>query len=410
MARRGRPLLGALALAALAASAGCRRSGDDPGRSGDAHAAPSTVTPQQAGGDTAWLRTAPGSSSASRTVAPVGGGRAVAAVAQRRADPPDAVLLLAIDAGGALAWSRTLDSPCGLGVQPLGASPGGQLVMLVRTACAGVVGGLGPEVLAPSGALVELDADGQFLRTLGLPAEVSARGLWDASLGDGGELVLVAGGSAPFVAGLGAGDAGPWRRDVAGAGRVVAAPGHGTVVGVFSAPAALVRLGADGATLWTRALPAGFSLHDLAVLTDGAVVAMGVPSQAFRWGRGGVEGTGGGLALLVVEPDGAPRTAADVPGASVDHPPVLVALPHGRVLVGGFPGCDRLRALTPQLEAVWERPVDGSCSAASRAGAVTAAGQLVLVGDLQGRTDFGSGYAAEPVGTPPDAFVLGVWP
>src|SRR5512144_1983303 len=127
MGRYGGQLLGAtLALAALVAPVSCRRGAEQDQKAPGAGAAtPSTVVPQQAGGDTAWLRTSSGGTfESARAVGAVTDGRAVAAVTQQRADLPDAAVLLSVDATGALAWSRSLESACGVGIVPRGTAGG----------------------------------------------------------------------------------------------------------------------------------------------------------------------------------------------------------------------------------------------------------------------------------------------
>jgi hypothetical protein len=97
--------------------------------------------------------------------------------------------------------------------------------------------------------------------------------------------------------------------------------------------------------------------------------------------------------------------------AAADAPAVRLApLPHGRVLLFGFGGCDRLRALSPQLEPVWGRRLDQACASQAAAAVLTSAAEVVVTGSFRGRADFGAGQVATAAGELPDAFVLGLSP
>ncbi|HEX7624239.1 MAG TPA: hypothetical protein VF400_11760, partial [Anaeromyxobacteraceae bacterium] len=106
---------------------------------------------------------------------------------------------------------------------------------------------------------------------------------------------------------------------------------------------------------------------------------------------------------------GSPRALVEVGDAEASTPTVQLApLPHGRVLLYGFAGCDRLRGLSPQLTPVWARKLDAACAATALAAALTPGGTVVVAGAFRGRADFGAGQVATAVDQ--DGFVLGLLP
>jgi hypothetical protein len=398
-------------MAALLAAA-CPRppapASGDAGPGGAGALGPRAAGPQ-AGGETAWLRTLAGGLEVEpRGLAPAARGRVAASIAQRQPDGSTALLLAALEPTGAAAWSRTFAPPCALDLRPLGTAPSGALAVLARSDCREAVAGLGAEPVPPGGSAVLLDADGGFLRSVAPPpGTVVAAGL-DGS----GSFVLLLLPSGPaaelVVVGLAEDGRQLWRAGAAGAARLSAASTGGAVLAFADPRPRLVRIGADGAHLWTAELPASFDLLDVAVLTDGAVAALGSLPLAVEWGRG----SGGGstsYTVIALEPDGSPRTASDVDDAPrTAAAPSLFPLPHGRLLLLGFAECELVRGLTPQLEKVWTRRLDEACHASARLAAATTAGQVALAGARAGRSDFGAGFIAE--GAPQEAFILGLWP
>jgi hypothetical protein len=401
MARAAAGVLGALLLAA------CTRSS---GSVGDAPGVPVGAVPKTIGlgGETAWLQTmAGGSGDTTRAVAAIPGGRVLASGVQLRADGMNATILLAVDAAGVVAWSRSFVPPCGLELRPLGAVRSGALALLARTECDAEVPGLGDEVVPRSGALVLLDPEGRSLRRVATPPGAVVAATLD---GSGAFVLLIQASPVDSIAVALTEDGQElWRSDAAGVTRIAAAPGGGVLLASSAPRQRLVRIGADGTPSWTVELPATFDLVDVAVLADGAIAALGSLPVSTAWGKG-VAGGSSNYSLLSVEPDGTRRTALDVPDAVLSIvAPTLAPLPHGRVLLAGFGGCQLLRGLTPQLEMVWNRELDGACHASAVSAAVTDAGQVVVGGELVGRSDFGAGFVAEASG-PHDAFILGLWP
>jgi hypothetical protein len=293
-------------------------------------------------------------------------------------------------------------------LQPLGSVASAAVVALVSAPCYPVVAALGPEAVPANGALVLLDASGDPAGRIAIAPDLAGDRVAQAVVTSTGEVAVLLRAATSTVALVGADGVERWRREALGAARLSPAPSGDVVVASAGEGAQLSRIGHDGAPAWTRTRPGAFSLRAIAVLTDGAVAALGTISGPVTWGRGAAGGGDGArFAVLVVEPDGAPRTAASVASAAE---PRIVALPHGRVLLYAAAGCDRLRALSPQLEPVWDRALDPGCAAAVSAIAVSGAGQIVVAGSADGAADFGAGYAiAAPAGagTP---FVLALWP
>lgn len=408
-------------LAAAAVGAACTKGGPAPqaasgagGGAGDGGKGPGLPTALGPGGDTRWLAVVGGPfADAAASAAPDASGGVLVAAAQGTGAPPAPpnLSLVRVAADGT-ASPRAFTSPCGVSGAVLGAGADGTAYLVAATACAAAVSGTSAAALPPSGAVLAVPAAGGPGAALPVTGPVLG-GAVDAQ----GRLVALAEGGGAAVA-LAAGGGVAWRAALDG-GRALAAvpagaPGVGGVV-VGTAPASggalLLALAADGTERWRAALPAGFDLRHLAVLTDGAVAATGVLSApaSFGSGQGGAAGEQR-QAVLAVEPGGAPRALAEIGDAAGGEPTVQVApLPHGRALLFGFPGCERLRGLTPQLEPVWARTLDASCGATALGAALTTGGQVVVVGAFRGQADFGNGRAAAAQGGQ-DGFVLGLAP
>ncbi|GEJ57343.1 hypothetical protein [Anaeromyxobacter diazotrophicus] len=406
------------ALLGLALAGACARSGSpaagasaaDAG-SGDGGKGPGAPAELGPGGDTVWLATLAGPyADLAQTVAADPGGGTVVAAAQGTASGSDALTVLRLGPDGAVAERRTFGpAACSLAASVLGVAPDGTAFLLAATACSATVPGLGTGALMPSGTLLALAPGGGAGAAVPVAGGPARGGATDAQ----GRLAVLTG-AAAGVAVLAADGVPAWQVAVPGALALAALPGGGVVVGAAPAGAspALVALDAAGAERWRRELPAGFDLRHLAALTDGAAAATGVLSGAatFGAGQGGAAGERRQV-VLAVEPDGTPRTLAELADASANDPVVQVAaLPHGRAVLFGFPGCDRLRGLTPQLEPVWARTLDAGCGAAALGAALTPAGQLVVVGAFRGQADFGGGHGAAAQGALQDGFVLGLAP
>lgn len=343
------------------------------------------------------------------SVAPDGQGGVAVTAAQGTAPPPaaDDLTVLRLDASGAVVSSRRFTSPCGVSGSVLGVASGATVYVAASTACSAVVPGLGAGPLPPGGALLALPPDGTDARSVGV-----AEGVLGGAIDAQGRLAVLTGGGGSVAVVTAAGTA--WQVPVDGGSALAPSPDGGVVVGAVPAGAAsrLVALDGAGAERWRRALPAGFGLRHLAVLSDGAIAVTGVLDGAASFGAGSVGADGEQRqVVLAVEPDGTPRTAAEISDAAADQPAVRVAaLPHGRALLYGFPGCDRLRGLTPQLQPVWARALDAQCAAVALGATLTAQAGIAVVGAFRGQADFGNGFTAAAQGTLQDGFVLGLAP
>ncbi len=368
---------------------------------------PGPPPPIGPGGDTAWLYTVTGAfADLANGVAADARGITVA-LAQGDASAPsqDALTVLRLDAAGNPLASHRFEATCGVAGTLLGAAPDGTAYLLAATPCSAAVVGLSAGSLPPGGTLLAVDpAAGAGIA---VPTGAVLAGAVDAQgraalLSSSGEVEVLAADGQPA-----------WRVALDGARLLAALPAGGVVVGTASASGSapcLVALGDDGAPRWSRELPAGLALHHLAALTDGAVAASGVLSgeASFAAGLAGAQGEQRQV-VLAVEPDGSPRALVEVADAEASTPTVKLApLPHGRVLLYGFAGCDRLRGLSPQLAPVWARKLDDACAATALAAALTPGGAVVVVGAFRGRADFGAGQVATAVDQ--DGFVLGLLP
>jgi len=399
---------GLLVLPACHGSAGASVASTPAGEGGKG--LPGPPSPLGPGGDTAWLQTVTGAFADLATGVAADASGITVAVAQGDAPAPstDALTVLRLDAAGSRVAVHRFEAACGVAGTLLGDAPDGTAYLLVATPCSVAVAGLAAGVLPPSGTLLALDpvagAGSAVPSGAVLAGAVDSRGRAVVLSSSGGleEVVVVAAGGQPA-----------WRVPQDGARLLVALPAGGVVVATApadgSAPS-LAALGDDGAPRWSRELPAGLALRHLAALTDGAVAVSAVLSgeASFAGALAGAKGEQRQV-VLAVEPDGAPRALVEVGDADASAPAVqLGPLPHGRVLLYGFAGCDRLRGLSPHLEPVWARNLDDACAATALGAALTPGGVAVVVGVFRGRADFGAGQVATAVDQ--DGFVLGLLP
>jgi hypothetical protein len=420
-ARRRRAAVGALAAAALLA--GCSRraapatsgaaggvGSGSPDASADGGKGPGAPVPLGPGGDTVWLATVTGPyADLAQSVAAAPDGGVVVALAQGSGTASaDDLTILRVAGDGTAAAPRRFSGSCGVAGTMLGVSLDGTAFAEARTACSAIVPGLGPDPVPPSGALLAFAAGGGDATAVAVDGSLVG-GAMDAQ----GRLVVLESGGTRVEA-LDAAGLPAWQVALVGGQLVAPAPAGGVVVGATpaGAPALLLALDATGAERWRLELPGGFDLRHLAVLSDGAVAVTGVLLGELAFGSGQAGSAGARRqAVLALEPDGAPRTLATVDDATPDDPTVQVAaLPHGRALLFAFPGCDRLRGLSPQLEPVWARTLDSACGAAALGAALTTSGRIAVVGAFRGQADFGGGFVATAQGTSQDGFVLGLAP
>ena len=331
-------------------------------------------------------------------------------MAQGDASAPsdEALTVLRFDSAGNMLASHRFQTTCGVAGTLLGAAPDGITYLLVSTPCSTAVAGLAAGAFPPGGTLLALDpaaGAGSAVPTgTVLAGGVDAQGRAVVLSSSGGleEVVMMAADGQPV-----------WHVPMDGARLLAALPAGGVVIGTGPADGgapSLVALGDDGAPRWSRQLPAGLTLRHLAALTDGAVAASAVLSgeTSFAGAQAGAKDAQRQV-VLAVEPDGSPRALVEVGDAEASAPAVQLAqLPHGRVLLYGFAGCDRLRGLSPQLQPVWARELDDACAATALAAALTPGGVVVVVGAFRGQASFGAGQVATAVDQ--DGFVLGLLP
>lgn len=331
-------------------------------------------------------------------------------------------LVVRLGVGGTVEMSRVYGVDCGVSVWPVELEPDGHAILQVAKSCDADVPGLGTGWLSmyaayrsgeSAGALIEVDEQGEYVQTLTTSGVDAGMGSMVTAASDGTFFV----GTGEHVNKLSHEGRELWSAPilVLAGPHLGPMPDGGVVVHDYvdwrQNELKLVRLGPDGARLWTILVgglePTGTSVdgNQLATTPEGVVIVADTRNPA------------GNVQLQMFSPDGTSLESIDTGVPQIRR---IEAVPGGQVLLtfDSPPAakasssydprqCLQLRLFSADLAPLWEYAIDPTCNALLEDIKMTGPTQAVLVGQLFGPATFGDGQVITPT-VPGSGFVIGI--